>query len=84
VLRCRSCCAGPAGLDLTVAGLVGAAALGYGIYVSFNPLVPFPADVWLFIFCGIVGLACGSYLRRSPTGSGRHRPESGPSSWCPT
>lgn len=49
-------------LDLTVAGLAGAAALGYGIYVSFNPLVPFPGDVWLFIFCGIVGLAAVSYI----------------------
>ena len=49
-------------LDLTVAGLVGAAALGYGIYVSFNPLVPVPADVWLFIFCGVVALACASYI----------------------
>jgi len=49
-------------LDLTVAGLAGAAALGYGIYVSFNPLVPFPADIWLFVFCGIVALACVSYL----------------------
>lgn len=49
-------------LDLTVAGLVGAAALGYGIYVSFNPLVPFPADIWLFIFCGLVAVACASYL----------------------
>jgi hypothetical protein len=49
-------------LDLTVAGLVGAAALGYGLYVSFNPLVPFPGDIWLFVFCGIVGLACASYI----------------------
>jgi amino acid transporter len=48
-------------LDLTVAGLVGAAALGYGIYVSFNPLLPFPGNVWLFVFCGIVALACVSY-----------------------
>ena len=49
-------------LDLTVAGFVGAAALGYGIYVSFNPLVPFPGDIWLFIFCGILALACASYI----------------------
>jgi amino acid transporter len=49
-------------LDLTVAGFAGAAALGYGIYVSFNPLVLFPGDVWLFVFCGIVGLACASYI----------------------
>jgi amino acid transporter len=49
-------------LDLTVAGFAGAVALGYGIYVSFNPLVPFPGDVWLFVFCGIVALACASYL----------------------
>jgi hypothetical protein len=46
----------------TVAGFVGAAALGYGIYVSFNPLVPFPGDIWLFIFCGILALACASYI----------------------
>ncbi len=49
-------------LDLTIAGFVGAAALGYGIYVSFNPLLPFPADIWLFVFCGIVALACVSYI----------------------
>jgi amino acid transporter len=49
-------------LDLTIAGLAGAAALGYGIYVNFDPLLPFPTSIWLFVFCGIVVLACGSYL----------------------
>jgi amino acid transporter len=49
-------------LDLAVAGLAGAAALGYGIYVNFNPLLPFPTSIWLFVFCGIVVLACASYI----------------------
>jgi amino acid transporter len=49
-------------LDLTVAGLLSAVALSYGLYMSVNPLPPFPANVYLFIFCGIVVVAGASYI----------------------